>query len=275
MSGVHGSIAALALTLAAAAAPAAPREPLDDLVDGVLRLQGLGHTDVKSYRVPVILPEDPGGEVIPLVEEWHAPADLVVRAAEPRTPKAMVRSLAIYLEPLYVAQASLLGADLESGRKSMRSTCRVEAEGRRGGGKQVSVIFPQTADPQLPEELADLARVDAELDAHGRLIALSVRTREADSLSFRCEYAGPEVPQPRRASWTLGRGDSVEVSTTFREVGGRWLPDTRRIVFPSRYAPGEREELFVRYGEWELGVAPRGDGTAPSFRYDSRGVVMN
>jgi len=81
---------------------------LEALAASLQRLRGVGSADVSSYRVRVDV-EDAEEETAPLLETWRAPADLTVRAWDSSTPTAIVRSLALYLEPLYVARSSLLG----------------------------------------------------------------------------------------------------------------------------------------------------------------------
>jgi hypothetical protein len=266
-------VAAAAVGVAGSAA--ASSDGLDELAGAVARFRGVGHADVTSYRVIVELPDDPEGEPTPLVEIWRAPADLGLSAAQPGTSRAIVRGLALYLEPLYVARASLLGSDLEASVERLRATCAVRASAE-DAGRRVTVKFPAEPVQGLPEELADLSRIEVLLDRRGRLSSMDLVTREADRIGLTCEYDGPaSLTQPTRARWTLPGEDVVDIRTQFRSRAGRMLPETRIISFPSRYAPGETEEIRVRYEEWELGVALDDAAfAAPDvFRYDGDGLV--
>ncbi|MGQ0721672.1 MAG: hypothetical protein ACT4PE_08885 [Candidatus Eiseniibacteriota bacterium] len=248
---------------------------LDELARAVARFRGVGHADVESYRVVLELPDDPEGEPTPLVEIWLAPADLGLSAAQPGTSRAIVRGLALYLEPLYVARASLLGADLEGSVERLRATCEVRASSE-GAGRRVIVEFPAEPVEGLPGELADLARIDVLLDRGGRISSMALATREGDRIDLECTYDGPaSLSQPTRARWTLPGDDLVEIRTEFRSRSGRMLPRERVISFPSRYAPGETEEIRVRYRDWELGVELGASSfAAPDvFRYDGDGLV--
>jgi len=269
------ALAAAVVAVASVVPVDAFADALDELAAAVARFRGVGYADVTSYRALVRLPDDPDGEAVPLREIWRAPADLALRAAEPGTPTAVVRGLAIYLEPLYVARASLLGADLESDLERMRRTCRVEA--REGKQTTVEVEFPAVPDEGLSRELRDLARLTAVIDSHGRLEKLDVTTHEGDGVSMECAYGSgdPAPPQPSRVVWSLPDGERVEIRTSYRREMGRVLPARRDVVFPSRYDPGQTEELSVSYEDWELGVdIPDEVFRAPdSFRYDENGLV--
>jgi hypothetical protein len=260
--------------VAATAAPAAG-DGLDALVQAVARFRGVGHEDVASYRVLVELPDDPEGEPTPLVEMWRAPADLGLRAADSGTSRAIVRGLALYLEPLYVARASLLGADLEASVERLRASCAVRVSPEEGG-RRVTVDFPAEPLEDVAKELADLARVDVLLDRGGRILTMQVETRDGDRIALECSYDGPpSLSQPTLARWRLPGDDLVEILTEFRASAGRLLPISRVISFPSRYAPGETEEIRVRYENWELGVAldEASFAAADVFRFDGDGLV--
>ena len=248
---------------------------LEDLAAAVARFRGTGHADVASYRVTVRLPDDPEGASMPLQELWRAPSELALRAAKPGTPRAIVRGLAIYLEPMYVARVSLLGADLAASVGRMRASCRV-ASSVGTGGRSVAVTFPAEPDSALPAELADLAQLDARLDDHGRITRLDLETREGDTIALDCDYdAARSYPQPDLVRWTLPNGELVEIRTSYAMRGDRALPESRHLVFPSRYDPGETEEIYVEYEDWDLGVEIRDEllHSADAFRYDANGLT--
>ncbi|MGH2569623.1 MAG: hypothetical protein ACRDGR_00265, partial [bacterium] len=154
-------VLSLAMFLPASSASA---DALDDLVRAVEKFRGIGHEDVRSYRVELRIPEE-GEESVPLEEIWRAPGELVLRAALPGTPVAVVRSLALYLEPIYVARASLLDADLGAHLEQLRKDATVEAM-PEATGTRVVVRFPDDPDAAGLEALADVAMLSAELDAH-------------------------------------------------------------------------------------------------------------
>jgi hypothetical protein len=273
---VHAA-ALLILVLPAARASSAPArasDGLDELAAAVARFRGTGYEDVTSYRATLRLPDDPEDESVPLLELWRAPSSLALRAAEPDAPRAVVRGLAIYLEPLYVARASLLGADLAASVDRLRATCAVENTGG-GGGREISVRFGPQPDEQLPVELRDLARLDARLDARDRLAGLSLVTREGDSIALECDYGDGALPQPDVVRWSLPGDELVVIRTTYAPHDGRALPARRSIVFPSRYDPGRTEEIRVQYENWDL-EPDLDDGAFRSpdaFRYDANGLV--
>jgi hypothetical protein len=264
----------LALFLPATSANA---DALDDLARAVEKFRGIGHEDVRSYRVELRIPEE-GEESVPLEEIWREPGELVLRGALPATPVAIVRSLALYLEPIYVARASLLDADLGAHVERLRQSAVVEAKSETTGTRVV-VRFPDDPEAAGLEALADVAMLSAELDGHARLRRLEVGLREEKQpLILECEFrGGAERPQPDVALWTLPNGDRVEIRTEFREQGARSVPASRLVLFPSRYDPGEREEILVRYGAYAINVeipaaALEGPG---SFRYDANGLVSD
>jgi hypothetical protein len=234
----------------------------------------VGYADVATYRVTLLLPEDEDEETAPLEELWRAPADLALRAAEPGTPRAILRGLAIYLEPLYVARASFLASDLARSADVLRERCEVAVA---DGGASLCIVFPEDPDPAIPEELGDLARLEATLDESGRVTRLALATRENDRVELRCEYAGdPGAPQPTAVHWLLPNDESVEITTQFAYEGDRLLPARRTVVFPSRYDPGASEEIVVAYVDWRLNarVADEDLRARDAFRYDANGLVQ-
>jgi hypothetical protein len=267
-------LAAFLITIGSSASSAAP---VDDLVAAIADFRGLGTADVSSYRVELRLPDD-GEDVATLVETWASPARLSVRAASPGTPVAVVRGLALFLEPLFVTRTSIFSADLEGSVERLRADLDVtEAPLAEEGTRKITVVLPDPPPDDLPELLRDLARLEGTLDGEGRLAALSVQLRserETEEMTMRCEWAEGE-PQPRRAVWTLPNSDRVEIETTYRSEGGRVVPAMRRVTFPSRYDPGETEEIRVVYGRYDLDpLIEEGEWTAHgTFRYDANGLV--
>ena len=108
-----------------------------------------------------------------------------------------------------------------------------------------------------------------------RRLELSLREEKAP-LVLECEFPAGAL-QPERAVWTLPNGDRVEIRTEFRRQGERTVPASRLVVFPSRYDPGEREEILVHYGTYAFDAEiPAELLTAPdSFRYDADGLVSD
>jgi hypothetical protein len=264
----------ITLALLLAASPAAA-DALDDLALSVAKFRGVGYDDVGSYRVELEIPEE-GEESVPLEEIWRAPRDLALRAARPNTPAAIVRSLALYLEPLYVARASLLDADLSAHIDRLRAGARVETQAA-GALTCIVVEFPDDPAAAGLEAFQDVARLRADLDEYSRMHRLEILLREEKSaLTLECDFKeGGAFPQPDRAVWTLPNGDHVEIDTVFREQEGRSVPASRLIVFPSRYDPGEREEILVRYGTYAFDAEVSSELLAESgsFRYDADGLV--
>jgi hypothetical protein len=258
-------------------ASSASADALDDLARAVEKFRGLGHEDVRSYRVELRIPEE-GEESVPLEEIWREPGDLVLRAALTGTPVAIVRSLALYLEPIYVARASLLDADLGAHVERLRKSATVEAV-PEATGTRVVVRFPEDPKAAGLEALEDVAVLSAELDRHSRLRRLDIRLREEkEPLILECEFrGGAERPQPDVALWTLPNGDRVEIRTEFRDQSGRSVPASRLVLFPSRYDPGEREEILVRYGVYSINVEIPADvfEDPGSFHYDAEGLVTD
>jgi hypothetical protein len=272
MLGKTLAVAATILSTIASPAAAEPSETLAALTSALGHFRGVGYDDVRSYRVEVVVP-DPSEEPAPLEETWRAPNDLTLRAAGSSTATAIVRSLALYLEPLYVARSSLLDSDLAQFAQALEAEAEVIESARAAGGRVIHVRLP--ADPTtLPEFLRDLTEFRAELDSAGRLVILDVRLREnEDELGFQCSYRGAEH-QPNLAQWSLPSGDVVRIETEFRDEAGRRLPSTRTVFFPSRFDPGETEEIFVRYGTYALNVEVTDAEVADAraFRYDENGL---
>jgi hypothetical protein len=281
--GVGMLLLALLSGLCPADSGAGADRSLDRLIDAVARLRGVGYPEVGSYRVELTLPDEPDEDTISLREIWRSPGDLALRAARPETPPAMVRSLALYLEPLYVARSSFLAVDLDTFRARIERSGHVStSEATPGEGERIAIRLPEGADSARSDLESDLSGIDAELDRKGRLRTLTLHLREGAPdggparMHLACDYAGaPLAPQPGYATWELPSGDTVEIRTEFREEGEVRVPASRHVLFPSRYDPGEMEEIHVRYGRYELDVvfpedAFRGPGT---FRFDAFGLV--
>jgi hypothetical protein len=259
-----------------AGCPAAP-DALDVLAQAVAGFRGLGHPDVVAYRVPLSLPDEEDDEPVALEELWRADGDLVIRAADPRTPGALVRSLALYLEPLYVARSALIDLDLAAAVTRLRETATITVA-EVDAGTQIEVRLAAGPDPELPEYFRDVTGLAARLDGAGRLVMFRLDLRgEAEPLRLSCRYgdASSASCQPTVASWTLPSGEPVEIRNTFRDVDGRALPAVREIVFPSRYDPAETERIEVRYGAYELNgpLAEELFAGPGAFRYDLNGLV--
>jgi hypothetical protein len=253
-------------------------DPLDDLRRAVLAFRGIGHEDVAAYRTEIRLPDEGEEDSIPLVEVWRAPTGYGVRAAT-KAPAAAVRSWAIFLEPLYVARSSLLDADLETGAARLREVAKVEERAERDG-RVVRVAMPAAPDSQLPGFLRDVSLLEGRLDARGRLRALRLELRAAkgrpgETLDLECSWQDRAAPQPSTCAWTLPGGGRVRVTTEFRNEHGRRVPGRRRVVFPSRYDPGETEEIRIEYGPYDLAPPPDLLDAAGTFRYDANGLVRD
>lgn len=262
------------LWFATASAPV-HADPLDELRAAIVPFRGIGYGDVRAYRVPFTLPDD-DDDAVPLVELWRAPAVYGLRAAA-AAPAAVVRSWAIFLEPLYVARASLLDGDLESGAARLRAVAALSAEPGAGGGRTVRMTLPATRDSLLPELLRDVSALDADLDAKGRLcgfrlVLRDASGRDADTLRLACTWTDARAPQPAACTWTLPDGGRVDVATTFRDEGARRVPGARTVSFPSRYDPGEREEIRIEYGPYELDPPELPLEAKGTFRFDANGL---
>lgn len=270
---------AIATTLVLAAGNARA-DAIDELADAVARFRGIGARDVDAYVVTLDLPDEDDAEAITLLEAWRAPAELVLAAADPEVPRAIVRSWALFLEPMFVARTSLLGMDLGAGADRLRDTATLSRSATADGEVRLELGLGEAPDPGLPDMLQDVSRLAAELDAEGRIRHLDVELRTqtrgvTDRIGLTCTYRSSGEPLPDLAEWTLPDGQLVRVSTTFRLQDGRLVPHERDIVFPSRWDPGETEEIRLRYGEYEFGrnrVAERLQGIEP-FRYDANGLV--
>ncbi len=255
-------------------------DPLDRLVGAISRFRGIGDSSVSSYRVELHLPDEEE-ESPPLFEMWRAPDDLALQAARPGTPRAIVRSLAFYLEPLYVARSSFLRTDLEGSAQTVRNVASLDVRSDETGDT-VTLDFPTPADEGLPGALRDVLRLSARLDDAGRLASLDVDLRGAGTdggagrLGLLCTPStDPHDPQPEQAVWTLPDGRTVTIRTEFREEDGRRVPGARTIVFPSRYDPGETEEILVVYGVYDFNVEFGRDDFEGSgvFRFDPDGLM--
>ena len=250
---------------------------LDALAASLQRLRGVGSADVSSYRVRVDV-EDAEEETAALLETWRAPADLTLRAWDSSTPTAIVRSLALYLEPLYVARSSLLDAELTDYAQQLERSATVQSSERSAGGRIVRVSIPDDA-TDLPEVFHDVRELRAEIDERGRLLLLDLTLREQrqgeTELALQCTYTADD-PQPGLVKWSLPSGEEVRVATEFRDEAGHWLPSARTIVFPSRFDPGEKEEIRIRYGAYELNpavaVSDHELAASHAFRYDEDGL---
>jgi hypothetical protein len=278
-AGLWIGVVALGSTLAAtgeANSPAASSsaDPLNDLTRALAGFRGVGYADVASYRVPIHLPGEDSASSADLEEIWRAPRDLVLRSRDDGTPGAVVRSLAIYLEPLYVARTAILDLDWNEIAGDVRTlgTIRSREDSR---GKTISVGLPDSSRARLPEALGDVAHLEAGLDARGRLRVLEVELDSGEIVSVSCDYASRDALQPADARWTLPSGEIVQVRTKFRRSAGRLLPSERQVVFPSRFDPNETEEILVEYGAYELDPSiPDSIWTARgSFRFDANGLV--
>jgi len=273
----HGALALLALGVTAGGANA---DAIDELADAVARFRGIGARSVDAYVVPLELPDEDAEDATPLLEAWRAPAELVLAGGDPAVPRAVVRSWALFLEPMFVARTSLLGMDLDAGAERLRATAELAHGPAADGGTLIELGLGAASDPALPDMLQDVARLAAELDAAGRVRSLEVALRSqtrgvTDRIALTCTYDAADGDLPGLAEWTLPDGQLVRVSTSFRTQAGIRVPHERDITFPSRWDPGETEEIHVRYGEYAFGrgtVDERLHGTEP-FRYDANGLV--
>jgi hypothetical protein len=214
------------------AASAAGADSLDDLRSAVLAFRGIGLRDVAAYRTTFRLPDDERPGEVRLEELWRAPSTYAIRSAD-GAPAAVIRSYAIFLEPLYVARASILDADLDTGAERLRAVAHVESVPGKGGARTVRVTLPAQADSS------------SDFCATSRgWRAISARTGSwASTRSWRDAGRAPETPDPcargrmrRRRTlalqWTLP-GGVVRVSTAFRNE--RAVECREPHVRPSRY----------------------------------------
>lgn len=270
--------ASAALLSALALAGAAPADPLDELSAAVARFRGIGDRDVRAYAAPFTLPDEEDDAVV-LMEVWRAPSDLALAAKDRAVPRAVVRSWALFLEPMFVTRQSLLGMDLDAGAARLRQVAAIDAA-PAGDGMHVTLVVPGEGDPQLPELLRDVAALRADLDARGRIERLAVDLRTGasggpETITLRCTYGDGDRDLPGLAEWSLGDGRTVRVETEFRTEAGRRVPHERHIVFPSRYDPGETEEIRVRYGVYDFAAAHADEILARPdlLRFDANGLV--
>lgn len=268
------TLLALTLTLAGGA----PADPLDELSAAVARFRGIGDEDVRAYAVPFRLPDEEDDAVV-LMEVWRAPSELALAAKDPAVPRAVVRSWALFLEPMFVTRQSLLGMDLDAGAARLRQIAAIDAV-PVGDGLHVTIVVPGETDPRLPDLLRDVTAVRADLDARGRIEGLAVDLRTGasggpETITLRCTYGDSDRDLPELAEWSLGDGRTVRVETEFRTEAGRRVPHERHIVFPSRYDPGETEEIRVRYGVYDFAAGHAGGILARPdlLRFDANGLV--
>ncbi|MEZ5064825.1 MAG: hypothetical protein R3B81_08800 [bacterium] len=270
-------IGLLGVALATVAATGVSADPLDDLVDAIARFRGLGDESVSRYRVEMRVPDETE-EVAPLVETWEAPARLGIRAAHASTPAAVVRGLAVFLEPLFVTRSSIYSIDLDSGRDVVRSEGQVSVSETASGLRSIRVVLPENS-ANLPEMLKDLVEVGATLDGERRLVDLTVRLRTngtPQAMTVHCDWQ-PRQPQPGHATWVLPNGQEVGIETEFREESGRLVPASRHVTFPSRYDPGDTESIRVEYGTYEIDpeIPEEFWSERGTLRFDTNGLVTN
>jgi len=269
-----GKSACGAMLLLAALSSPSWADPIDELAAALEMFRGLGIAGVESYRVPIRLPHDDSPQKIKLEEVWRHPSELVIRARD-SAPAAVVRSFALYLEPVYVARTAVIELDWKTLGEGVRSSVVTTAAGKHGSERSIVIEMPP--DPNIvPATVRDVFRIDALLDGKGRLSVLDIVMRDEGTIHLECEYdAKGRYPQPILASWTLPTGEQVEVRTKYRREGGKYVPSTRQVIFPSRFDPEETEEILVEYGEYELNAEiPEQVWNAPgSYRYGADGLV--
>jgi hypothetical protein len=184
--------------------------------------------------------------------------------------------MALYLEPLYVARSAVVELDWRSVGDEVRSAAKVSARPSERG-RLIQVQIPEDEGDELPEALEDVAAIDAELDAKGRLAMLDVTLRgEEGSVQLECEYDSKgRSTQPILVTWKLPTGEEVLVRTKIRREAGVYVPGARQVIFPSRFDPQETEEILVEYGTYELNpqVPDEAWDSPRSFRYDADGLV--
>ncbi|MBZ0269424.1 hypothetical protein K8I85_14815 [bacterium] len=253
-------------------------DPLRDLVSAVARFRGIGDAEVRAYTVPFTLPDEEDESIV-LLEAWRAPSELALGAKRQGVPRAVVRSWALFLEPMFVTRTSLLGMDLEAGAGRLREIAAIAAT-PAGDGTDITITIPGQGDAALPELLRDVSALRATVDARGRIHRLAVDLRATgagapENITLACTYAERDGDLPGLAEWSLGDGRVVRVETLFRTEAGRRVPHERYIVFPSRYDPGETEEIRVRYGVYDFGAAHAADVLARPelLRFDVNGLI--
>lgn len=271
----HSVVVVIVIALIPAVALA---DPLDDLAKAIERFRGVGDAQVTHYRVPLHLPDEPEEDMIVLVEEWTTPSELTLAAREAFVPRAVVRSWALFLEPVYVARASLMGLNLSAGLERIRENAEHRHE-KTSDGSRIVVIFGDRVDDKLPLVLQDLATLDAVLDASGRIVSLTVDLRgaagrEGERIAMDCVYEGADDALPHHVEWKLPNGEPVRVATDFRIENGRRVPAERFITFPSRWDPGETESIRIRYGPYDFDPSATAPAGAPApFRFDGNGLI--
>jgi hypothetical protein len=266
-------ISTAVLLLAASSSPSGA-DPIDELAAALETFRGLGIEGVERYRVPIRLPHDDSPEQIKLEEVWRYPSELVIRARE-SAPAAVVRSFALYLEPVYVARTAVIELDWKELGEDVRSSVIASAAGKHGAERSIVIEMPPDTST-LPPTVRDVFRIDALLDEKGRLSVLDIVMRDEGSIHLECEYdAKGRAAQPIVASWTLPSGEEVEVRTKYRRESGKYVPSTRQVIFPSRFDPKETEEILVEYGEYELNaeIPDQLWNASGSFRYGPDGLV--
>jgi hypothetical protein len=267
---------AFVVTMLLAAIPAVSwADAIDELADALETFRGLGIEGVESYRVPIRLPQDDSPNQVQLEEIWRRPADLVIRGKDEHAPAAVVRTVALYLEPVYVARTAVVELDWKSMGDEVRSSVVVSAGGKHGSERSILIDMPPDMS-ELPATLRDITRIEALLDGKGRLSTLDIVFRKEGTIHLNCEYDSKgKYNQPIVASWKLPSGEEVEVRTKYRREAGKNVPSTRQVIFPSRFDPEETEEILVEYGKYQLNPEiPDNIWNAPgSFRYDSNGLV--
>ena len=269
-----GGVLGLGALLAASAAGA---DSLDDLRSAVLAFRGIGLRDVAAYRTTFRLPDDERPGEVRLEELWRAPSTYAIRSAD-GAPAAVIRSYAIFLEPLYVARASILDADFDAGADRLRAVAHVESVPGKGGARTVRVTLPAQSDSSLSGFLRDVSWLEGHIRADGKLSGFhaqfrATQGRAPETLDLVCTWKDAKAPQPSLCTWTLPDGGVVRVSTAFRNERGHRVPSSRHVTFPSRYDPGESEEIRIEYGPYATDV-PAGLLESPGvFRYDSNGLV--
>jgi hypothetical protein len=252
-------------------------DELTRLAEACARFEGVGDSEVVAYRVPVTLPEEPDESIV-LEEIWRAGEDLALRGADATTPAALVRSLALYLEPFYVARSVLVRLDLRAVADRLREVAGIKA-GSDSAGTWLELELPAEAEPPLPEVCRELERLAGRLDEQGRLTSLELTLRESQEAIELVATYGDEAAfaQPGEVRWVLPSGDTVVIRSTFRRELGRWLPQEREIVFPSRFDPAETERIVVCYGPYELNDEVPTDVFSERrvFRFDSDGLISD
>src|SRR4030095_1374245 len=110
---------------------------IDELAEALERFRGLGIEGVESYRVPIRLPQDDSPNQVQLEEIWRRPSELVIRGKDQHAPAAVVRTVALYLEPVYVARTAVVELDWKSMGDEVRSSVVVSAGGKHGSERAI------------------------------------------------------------------------------------------------------------------------------------------